>query len=221
MSNSKSPKVLEFTSSELSHKIDLMFVFERPTADNLHVNGFPVCWKVVSFSATGVTAATIDYTGNTGLFVPQTQSGHHVSAYGWQHCEVGQKCTLKTDDQNQDYLTHAVDDISGIIQCVNETDHLAIVGLLTTLFQGLLHGLGSRIEPIFVWEGIVPDSTLSFPFTPVLKIYATSNYKAGELIRGDIPYPALFEADLNTLLPFTSWKLLYDPATGEIKIEAA
>ncbi|PPQ95145.1 hypothetical protein CVT25_010783 [Psilocybe cyanescens] len=215
MSNSESPKILEITSRELGREIELMLVFEPPTGGRIYVDVFPVCWKVLFFSATGMSAAALTYTGNTGLFVPQMQPGHHVSAYGWQRCEVGQKCTLKTDDQNQDHLTHAVNGISGVIQCVNETDHVASVGL------GLLHDVGKRIEPVFLWEAIGQDRTLSFPFTPTLKIYATSAYKPAELIRSEIPYPALFEADLNTLPSFTSWNLLFDRATGEIEIEAA
>ncbi|PPQ90603.1 hypothetical protein CVT25_007559, partial [Psilocybe cyanescens] len=118
---SKSPMALEITSRELGRKIDLMLVFEPPTTGNIYVDTFPVCWKVLSFSDTGTASATIEYTGNTELFVSQMESGHHVSAYLFQRCMIVEQCTLKNHDHIM-YLTHAVDGTSGIIQCINETD---------------------------------------------------------------------------------------------------
>ncbi|PPQ93362.1 hypothetical protein CVT25_014591 [Psilocybe cyanescens] len=154
---------LNFSSSELGKDITLLLMFEPPQNGKLFKNLFPVCWKVLSFTATGISAATIEYTADTGFLVPQTQSGNLVSASNAQRCQVsgdwlhygkwwltlqktGQSCTLFTkEDESGNYLTPAQEGDEGVLQCINKADRPA---------QGFFNKAGSKIEPTLLWKDI-------------------------------------------------------------------
>ncbi|PPQ72761.1 hypothetical protein CVT25_015935 [Psilocybe cyanescens] len=207
---------LEFRSNDLGQEIDLLLMFEPPKVGKLYVDLFPVVWKVISFSATGIGSANVEYTADTGFLVPQFVAGNRVSASNAQPCQTGQKCTLKTNEnENGNYLTPAAPGTPKVMQCLNATARPASIGI------GFFNEAGTKIEPALVWNNIAVNSTLSVELTPKLKIYAASDYKVTELIRGDIESPLLFDKNLIALPSFTEWTVSIDPGTGQVKIDAA
>ncbi|PPQ81127.1 hypothetical protein CVT25_014784 [Psilocybe cyanescens] len=213
---------LNFSSSELGKDITLLLMFEPPQNGKLFKDLFPVCWKVLSFTATGISAATVEYTADTGFLVPQTQSGNLVSASNAQRCQwltlqkTGQSCTLFTkEDESGNYLTPAQEGDEGVLQCINKADRPAQVGV------GFFNKAGSKIEPTLLWKDIAVGSTLAVELTPKLKIYAVNDYKATELIRGNIQSPLLFEQNLIALPSFTEWVVSLDLSTKQVIIKEA
>ncbi|KAH9475592.1 hypothetical protein JR316_0012709 [Psilocybe cubensis] len=208
---------LEFLSNDLGKELDLLLMFEPPQVGKLYVDLFPVCWKVISFGATGLGSASVQYTADTGFFVPQNRSGNRVSASNAQRCQSGEKCALRTNaNKNGSYITKAVPSKAPkALQCVNETERPASIGI------GFMNEAGTKMEPALVWNNIAKDSTLSTELTPKLKIYAVSDYKETQLIRGDIESPLLFEKNLISLPNSTEWKVSIDEGTGKVVIEEA
>ncbi|PPQ74815.1 hypothetical protein CVT25_013689 [Psilocybe cyanescens] len=142
-------RALEFNSSNLGKEIDLLLMFEPPKVGKLFVDLFPVVWKVLSFSATGISSADVEYTADTGFFVPQIKSGNRVAASNAQSCQTGQKVTLKTNlNGNGQYFTPAVDGTPGVMQALNGTERPANMGI------GFLNQAGTKMEPALVWNNI-------------------------------------------------------------------
>ncbi|PPQ74541.1 hypothetical protein CVT25_003784 [Psilocybe cyanescens] len=165
---------LDFMTNNLGDDIDLVLLFEPPKVGKLYVDVFPVCWRVLSFSAIGIGLATVEYTGDSGFVVPEVESsGSRIVASNAQHCEIGQKCTLKTNaNGNLNYLTSAIDSASpNVMQCLNGTERPARIG------AGYFNRSGTKIEPVFLWDGIAKGSMLSINPSTMLKIYAVSGYQ--------------------------------------------
>ncbi|PPQ86359.1 hypothetical protein CVT25_002103 [Psilocybe cyanescens] len=133
-------RTLEFNSSNLGQEIDLLLMFEPPPkVGKLYVDLFPVAWKVLSFSATGISSADVQYTADTGFFVPQIKAGNRVAASNAQSCQgspliklkTGQKVTLKTNENgNGQYFTPAVAGTPGVMQALNGTERPANMGIV-------------------------------------------------------------------------------------------
>ncbi|KAH9475591.1 hypothetical protein JR316_0012708 [Psilocybe cubensis] len=209
-------RALSFFSRDLGQDIDLLLMFEPPAAGRLYVDLFPVCWKVLSLSAGGLSTASVEYTAASGFFVPQVESGNRVFASNSQPCETGQRCTLRINDNgNGNSITAPVPGVGGSMQCLNTTGRPASIGM------GFFNTTGTKMEPALLWDNVANNSILSIQLTPRLKIYAVRDYKATELIRGDIESPLLFERNLIALPASTTWKVFIDEGTGEIKIEAS
>ncbi|PPQ93932.1 hypothetical protein CVT25_010785 [Psilocybe cyanescens] len=206
-------RALEFSSRNLGKEIDLLLMFEPPKVGKLYVDLFPVVWKVLSFSATGISSADVEYTADTGFFVPQAKSGNRVAASNAQRCQTGEKVTLKNNlNGNGQYFTPAVAGTPGVMQALNGTERPADMGI------GFFNDAGTKMEPALVWNNVAKNSTLSVQLTPKLKIYAVSDYKVTELIKGDIQSPLLFEKNLISLSSFTELTVSIHPVTGEVKI---
>ncbi|PPQ92005.1 hypothetical protein CVT25_004853 [Psilocybe cyanescens] len=206
-------RTLYFSANELGKDINLLLMFEPPQNGKLFKDLFPVCWKVLSFVATGLSAATVEYTADTGFLVPQRQSGNLVSASNAQRCQTGQTCTLfSKEDESGNYLSPAEEGDEGVLQCVNKADHSAKLGV------GFFNKAVTKIEPTFLWKDI---DTVAVVLTPKLKIYAVNDYKATELIRDNIQSPLLFEQNLIDLPSFTEWIVSFDFSINQVIITEA
>ncbi|PPQ81131.1 hypothetical protein CVT25_014788 [Psilocybe cyanescens] len=172
-------RALNFISSDLGKDIDLLLMFVPPKTGKLYKDVFPVCWKILSFDATGFAAVTVDYTADSGFLVPQVQAGSLVAASNAQRCKIGQECILMTnedgtgdylspagdgddgigqecilmtnEDGTGDYLSPAGDGDDGVMQCRNDTQRPASLGF------GYINKAGNKIEPIVMWEDIAYD----------------------------------------------------------------
>ncbi|PPQ92006.1 hypothetical protein CVT25_004854 [Psilocybe cyanescens] len=210
-------RALNFSSADLGKDITLLLMFEPPKNGVLFKDLFPLIDKrlseVLTFTSAGISAATVEYTADTGFLVPQVHSGNLVAASNAQRCQTGQTCTLMTkEDQSSNYLTEAVAGDPGALQCVNKAARPAEIGV------GFFNKAGNKIEPTLMWKDIAVGSTLAAQLTPKLKIYAVSDYKATELIRGNIQSPLLFEENLIALPSFSEWTVSIDLATKQVVI---
>ncbi|PPQ92099.1 hypothetical protein CVT25_008296 [Psilocybe cyanescens] len=178
-------RTLEFSSSDLGKEIDLLLMFEPPKVGKLYVDLFPVVWKVLSFSATGISSAYVEYTVNTGFFVPQFKTGNRVAASNAQRCQTGKKVTLKNNlNGNGQYFTPAVAGTPGVMQALNGTESPANMGI------GFFNDAGTKMEPALVWNNVAKNSTLSVKLTPKLKIYAVSDFKGVTQAASCAPVPS-------------------------------
>ncbi|PPQ84787.1 hypothetical protein CVT25_007419 [Psilocybe cyanescens] len=142
-------RTLEFISNNLGQEIDLLLMFEPPKVGKLYVDLFPVVWKVLSFSATGISSADVEYTADTGFFVPQFTAGNRVAASNAQSCQTGQKVTLKTNSNgNGQYFTPAFAGSPGVMRALNGTERPADMGI------GFFNQAGTKIEPALVWNNV-------------------------------------------------------------------
>ncbi|PPQ74826.1 hypothetical protein CVT25_013635 [Psilocybe cyanescens] len=101
------------------------------------------------------------------------------------------------------------------MQALNGTKNTANIGI------GFFNETGTKIEPALVWNNIAENGTLSVQLTPTLQIYAVSDFKTTQLIKGDIQSPLLFEKNLIDLPSFTEWTVSIDKGTGKVKITEA
>ncbi|PPQ89848.1 hypothetical protein CVT25_007172 [Psilocybe cyanescens] len=105
---------LEFLTKNLGEEIDLLLMFETPKKPGeVFVYLFPVYWKIISLTASGTCYATVEYSGQTALIIPQVEHDDCVSVLSVQSCESGQKCTIKTNPNYDKYLTEAVPGTEG------------------------------------------------------------------------------------------------------------
>ncbi|KAH9475605.1 hypothetical protein JR316_0012722 [Psilocybe cubensis] len=203
---------LNFTSSDLGKDVNLMLMFEPPSNGTLYKDLFPVCWKVLKFTPSGISAARVEYTADTGLLVPQRDTGNLVAASNAQRCQTGQLCVMNTNDAGDNYLNPAVNGDPGVILCDFQTNRPADVAF------GFFNKTGNKIEPVLKWDGVGVGSTLAVQLTPKLKIYAISDYQETELVRGEIRSPLLFEENLIALPNFSEWIVSINPASKAVEI---
>ncbi|KDN33615.1 hypothetical protein RSAG8_13289, partial [Rhizoctonia solani AG-8 WAC10335] len=88
---------------------------------------------------------------------------------------------------------------------------------------GFLNGDGvyQRYEPTLVWAGVGSKSNITAAFTPVLSAYVTRDYKATEMLRGEVETDAIWSCNLNLIDDVTGWHLFEDDASGAFTIEPA
>jgi hypothetical protein len=62
-------------------------------------------------------------------------------------------------------------------------------------------------------------SSVTVEFIPVLKAYITSDYREGDILRGQVSSPVIFKENLGDLERTTNWILKYDASTGQYQIQ--
>ncbi|KAH9475688.1 hypothetical protein JR316_0011247 [Psilocybe cubensis] len=206
---------LTFRADNLGKQIDLMLVFTPPAEGKLYSDLYPVCWKVLRFHSSGLSGATVHYSASTAFVSPQKDTDNIVSAYNVESCETGQLCALMTNEKGNNYLTKAAVGSKGVVQCKIQTSTPAEIAF------GLFNQDKTTVSPVFKWTGLGIGSTLAVRLTPILRIYAVSDYQASEIIKGDLHSEVKFEKDLMTLSHETTWNIIRDPVSKEIKIVPA
>ncbi|PPQ94382.1 hypothetical protein CVT25_002439 [Psilocybe cyanescens] len=145
-------RTLEFLTKDLGGDIDLLLMFETPKRPGeLFVDLFPVYWKIISFTASGTCCATVDYSGRTAWVIPQVEHDDYVSIPSVQPCESGQKCTMKTNPNNDKYLAEAVPGTEGDGTAISTafTPRLKIYAIRRYQESKLVR---ANIECPLVWE---------------------------------------------------------------------
>ncbi|PPQ82327.1 hypothetical protein CVT25_008456 [Psilocybe cyanescens] len=93
-------RALNFSSADLGKDITLLLMFEPPKNGELFKDLFPLIYKrlseVLTFTSSGISAATVEYTADTGFLVPQV--GLCAICYVQQAGYVSElhRCTLET-----------------------------------------------------------------------------------------------------------------------------
>ncbi|KAH9475599.1 hypothetical protein JR316_0012716 [Psilocybe cubensis] len=215
MSITGNARKLTFVSKNLGKDIDLMLMFDPPKEGTLFTDLYPVCWKVLQFSASNISTAVVVYTADTAFIVPQANDDSNiVSALNVERCQGGQVCSLMTNNKGNNYLTHPGVGTPGIIQCKIQSAKPA------DLAFGIM-GKDQSVAPIFKWTGLGVDSTLAVKLTPVLRIYGVSDYHSSEILTANVNTDELFRQDLTQLPHETTWNVVRDPSSLQLKIVRA
>ncbi|KAH9475691.1 hypothetical protein JR316_0011250 [Psilocybe cubensis] len=207
---------LNFMSNQLSKDVTLVFMFEPLTKGKLFSDIFPVCWKVMKFRAGSIDNGLAMYTADTGFLIPQVDSGNIVFSSSARRCQSGQVCELVTED-GDNFLKAPVkaENADNIVQCKVKTDFPATLGF------GIFDKSGTRMEPIFTWTDIPKGDTLSLALTPKLKIYAVTDIKVNQVLKGEVQSPKLFEENLIELPPLSKWEVYIEENTNAVRIRSA
>ncbi|KAH9475689.1 hypothetical protein JR316_0011248 [Psilocybe cubensis] len=231
MSITGNARKLTFVSKNLGKDIDLMLMFEPPKLGELYTDLYPVCWKVLQFSASNISTAVALYTADTAFM--KEDDSNIVSALNVQKCQVREPNYDKfaypqshsihsgwrdmlVDDQHQGkQLPYcARSRYPGLIQCKIQSTKPADVAF------GIV-GKDQSVSPIFKWNGLAVDSNLAVKLSPVLKIYGVSDYQSSEILRGDVTTEELFNQDLTKLPHESTWNVVRDPSSLQLKIVRA
>ncbi|KAH9475600.1 hypothetical protein JR316_0012717 [Psilocybe cubensis] len=206
---------LEFEYSDLPKSYQLMLMFEPMAEGKVYTEMFPTCWKVLRLIKEVSGVAKAIYTSDTGFMVPQTDCGNIICAGTARPCEMGQLCTVMTDNDGDNYLEQATTGAKGIIQCKVDSS------LPATVAFGIFNTEKTAFEPLFTWRDIPKGDKLSIKVTPVLKIYAVSNYQETEVVRSDVVSNLLFREDILNLPAVSRWTVSVDSNTKSIQIARA
>ncbi|KAG2113837.1 uncharacterized protein F5147DRAFT_770482 [Suillus discolor] len=75
--------------------------------------------------------------------------------------------------------------------------------------------------PVFYLSDIGDSSRVTAKFTPVLRVYITSDYEETDIVQDQVDTPAMWTQDLTTLAQSTTLNLARDPNTGRYSIDHA
>ncbi|KAH9475585.1 hypothetical protein JR316_0012702 [Psilocybe cubensis] len=202
------PRRFRFTSNNLGRDVTLALMFDSPAGGSLDQKFFPVCWKVLTFAAHGISSAAFEYEGRTGFFEAEI-SDRHVIPQRAASCEPGQRVIITNE---HDIVVGS--GVPGVIQCVNQTDAPIHIGV------GLFSDGGSRhVQPIYLWRDIQVRTTVSVEFTPILSIYATRDYGEREMIKLPIELPVIYKQNILDLdSREIEYTVSFNHATGLVEI---
>uniref|UniRef100_A0A8H7XQH4 Uncharacterized protein n=1 Tax=Psilocybe cubensis TaxID=181762 RepID=A0A8H7XQH4_PSICU len=123
-------------------------MFEPTHEQAMYKSLFPVTWKALSMPGTRSGRATVHYTGDTALLVPQTDRDGMIVSTNAKHCHIGQKCVMETDSHGKNFLTSAESGIPGNTQCQVNTSNASDVGF------GVFNGNKGDVEAVIKWDKV-------------------------------------------------------------------
>ncbi|KAG1864412.1 hypothetical protein F4604DRAFT_1928864 [Suillus subluteus] len=104
---------------------------------------------------------------------------------------------------------------SGVLQAVNKT------GAVQDLAVGFLNKGDLMPTPALYFNEVGDESSVKAQFTPILRVYITSDFQETAILRGAIDTPAIWTQDLAALAENTTWNLKHDTATGRYTVVQA
>ncbi|KAF8600942.1 hypothetical protein BDV93DRAFT_587025 [Ceratobasidium sp. AG-I] len=175
---------------DLTRDTTLLLSFSPPRTEQLYRDMFPTAWRVIRVSGGHVgTHAKADYSSRlavgvgqvnqTNVTVPTTFLEIQVEPNIFRSCGKG---SLHDDEP---------------VKAINES------GDVKDLFVGSLDTSHSAFLPIICWPNVNNGGTAAVKFTPELHVYACSDYKETDLIRGEVEN-SLGNWNLVTLLNYPS-----------------
>ncbi|CEL53355.1 hypothetical protein RSOLAG1IB_06322 [Rhizoctonia solani AG-1 IB] len=193
-----------------------MMMFEPPNNSKLFKDQFPVVWKVITFRARGHAKASVQYGARLGFGYAQTDQDNLVDSASWVEVKSGDISTIQ-GGPGQKRFGAVSNNSSGtkLLVCKNNTNGRANVSI------GFVKGDGynQRYEPTLVWTGVGSGSNVTAQFAPILTAYVTRDYKATEMLRGEVETEAIWRCNLNELDDVTGWNFVEDDTSGEFRIE--
>ncbi|KAH9475590.1 hypothetical protein JR316_0012707 [Psilocybe cubensis] len=210
-------RTMNFAAKDLPKDVSLCLMFTPIAEGELSKDMLPNCWKVLKLKA-GITAgenqnAKVVYTADTGLLVPQVDSGSVISSGIARRCQTGERCELKTDEHGDNYLEAAGKGTKDVIQCKVDTEYPASVAF------GIFNTEGTKLDPFCTWKDVAKGNNLSIKVDPTLKIYALSDYKSTRVVTSDLQNDALIEQNIFHLPPQSEFKVSVDHNSHAIKVE--
>ncbi|ELU36248.1 hypothetical protein AG1IA_09722 [Rhizoctonia solani AG-1 IA] len=194
----------------------LMLMFEPPNSSKLYRDQFPVVWKVITFRAKGHSKAALHYQQRLAFGYAQTDWDNLVDSAAWVEVS-GEVSRISGKAGHKRFGHNAKGHATKKLVCKNNTDSRA--NLSIGFVRG--DGINQRYEPTMLWTGVGAKSNVAVQFTPILSAYITRDYKATEMLRGEVETDAIWTVNLDQLDDVTGWNLVEDDVTGAFGIERA
>ncbi|KAG1722834.1 uncharacterized protein EDB91DRAFT_1255888 [Suillus paluster] len=119
--------------------------------------------------------------------------------------ELSEKTTL-TEDNNVFQFSNPQKGVDGFLQVWNNT------GLTQDICMAQLPGFANRRElmPVLAlyFNGVGDGSNATADFTPIPRVYITSDYQETAVLQSAIETPMIWEYNLGALAEITTWNLL-------------
>ncbi|KIJ09679.1 hypothetical protein PAXINDRAFT_172409 [Paxillus involutus ATCC 200175] len=199
---------LTFKSNDLGHDATLVLIFDKDI-QGIYRDTSQVCWKALEFPAQGQYSANATFQNQIAFVKPEVEGGVIVGASAYTFVGFGQQTTLTKDGNNAyKFSTPAV--VMGLPGMKNgcpdsEDVAMGIAG----------SNPGAPPVPALYFSDVPSKALLNSQFNPDLSAYITSQYREGEIIRGQVSSPVIWNYNLARLRESTTWALTYDPATGQ------
>ncbi|EUC61444.1 hypothetical protein RSOL_395700, partial [Rhizoctonia solani AG-3 Rhs1AP] len=176
-----------------------MFMFEAPQNSKLFKDQFPVVWKVINFRANGHAKASVQYGARLAFGYAQTDQDNLVDSASW--VESGDISSISGGSDQKRFGDVTKSEGTKLLVCKNNTESRANVSI------GFIRGDGihQRYEPTLLWTGVGSGSNVTAQFNPILTAYVTRDYKATEMLRGEVETDAIWRCNLNELDDVTGW----------------
>ncbi|KAG1846391.1 hypothetical protein DFJ58DRAFT_843470 [Suillus subalutaceus] len=205
---------LTFQSNDLGKEVSIMLALVDENMQSLYKDRFPVVWKVSKFGKSGAYRAQATYTNQLAFAKAQLTDGNFISAGTSVKVNVGQKTTL-TEANDVFSFSSPQQGSSGFVQALNNT------GAIQDIAVGFLNKGDFMPTPALYFDEVGDGSHVTAQFTPILRVYITSDYQETSIIRGAIETPVIWKQDLSVLAENTVWNLKRDGVTGRYTISHA
>ncbi|KAG2339414.1 hypothetical protein BDR05DRAFT_967972 [Suillus weaverae] len=197
---------LTFQSNNLGKEATIMLAFDSDM-EGLYEDFFPVVWKVSKFGKTGAYRAQATYTSQLAFSKAQVVDGNLISAQTCVKINDSEKTTL-TEVNDVYHFSAPQAGAAGVLQAVNST------GAIQDMAVGFMNKGDLMPTTALYFNGVGDGSHVTARFTPILRVYITSDYQETAILRGAIDTPAIWTHDLTALAESTTWNLKRDAATG-------
>ncbi|QRW26570.1 hypothetical protein RhiXN_12231 [Rhizoctonia solani] len=165
----------------------------------------------------GHSKAALHYQQRLAFGYAQTDWDNLVDSAAWVEVASGEVSRISGKAGQKRFGHNAKGHATKKLVCKNNTDSRA--NLSIGFVRG--DGINQRYEPTMLWTGVGAKSNVAVQFTPVLSAYITRDYKATEMLRGEVETDAIWTFNLDQLDGVTGWNLVEDDITGAFGIEPA
>lgn len=194
---------LIFQANNLGKQCDLLLTFNDQAVPGV---GNPVVWRVSTFGDVGVYQARSTFSTQQFSFTkPKVSGGTIVGALASVDVNGRQQTTLTRDGGAFEFSAPVE---ASEMKAINDT------GDKVDFTFGFKAPGASLPTPLLYYGDVENKSSISPQFSPRLRAYVTSDYTKGEILRGEIQAPLLWEMDLAKLSETTTWNLKWDPNAG-------
>jgi hypothetical protein len=202
---------LTFQSNNLGKDATIMLALINGDLKGLYEDFFPIVWKVSTFGKEGAYRAQATYTNQLAFSKAQVVNGNLISAGTCVKINDSEKTTL-TQANDVYHFSAPQAGTSGILQAENKT------GAVQDIAVGFMNKGDLMPTPALYFNDVGDGSSVKAQFTPILRVYVTSDYQETAILRGAIDTPAIWTQDLAALAESTTWTLKRDMATGHYSI---
>ncbi|KAG9052202.1 hypothetical protein FS842_010342 [Serendipita sp. 407] len=182
----------------------------------LTFDSLPIKLTSNTFLALEPGAAAAIYHNQLAFVYPQIDERDVILANTWRSVDVGQKTSLKKQENDVHVFTDPVS--TGVERAVvveNVTDDNKNIALGFTSDPSL------PPTSILYFDGIGPNSNIATYFSPIVSAHVAAEYQQGQVIRGEIATPEIWSADLSALKESTVLIFSRNKATGQYSLKPA
>ncbi|KAG1865994.1 hypothetical protein F4604DRAFT_1682985 [Suillus subluteus] len=191
-----SPNSPSSRSNDLGKEAMVMLALINGDLKGLYKDFFPIVWK-----------AQATFTNQLAFSKAQVVNGNVISAGTCVKINDSEKTTL-TQANDVYHFSPPQAGTSGILQALNKT------GVVQDLVVSFLNKGDLMPMPVLYFNEVgshIPkrrdESSVKTQFTPILRVYITSDYQETAILQGAIDTPAIWMQDLTVLAKNTTWNL--------------